>query len=100
MEKLIRAEKEKAAHHLINLFPDMTIDYAMQLDIEDINTRINNRIAEIENTLPPKTQSLNQQVRSGMVNDIDTMIGLLKGIGGSLSAIQKLQEAKSLIEKL
>ena len=62
-EEAKQTEKLKAAHHLINLFPDMALPEAMELSLDDIHTRINNRIAEIESTQKIESpKSLNEPV--------------------------------------
>jgi len=44
-------EKKEAVQRLINLFPDMILPEAMELSLNEINTRINDKIAEIETKL-------------------------------------------------
>lgn len=110
-------EKLKAAHHLINLFPDMTLPEAMELSLEDINKRINNRIAEIESGMKAvkaepvvlrtaeikpgmKFNILDEETQMMMIHDVEIIIDGLRGIKGSLPAIQKLKEAVEIIKSL
>jgi CO dehydrogenase/acetyl-CoA synthase delta subunit len=96
----MNAEKQAAAHHLINLFPEMTLDEAMELSLKDIQTRVKNKTAEIEAAYPQTKAPSFEPDYTPIIEQIENIIEFLKDKENTLPAIQNLSDAINNLRRI